>query len=179
MTDIATFDRIPEAEASELLRACCGATRWGKGMLARRPFGTRAALLAAADEVWLSLDQADWREAFDHHPRLGETGSATAQGERARSWSAGEQAGLRQAAADQRAALARANAEYERRFGYICIICATGLGPAELLTLTTERLTNPPDVELGIAVEEQRKITRLRLHKLFHDASSAAQGGHP
>ena len=36
----------------------------------------------------------------------------------------------------------------KQRFGYICIICATGLGAAEMLTLTEERLANEPEDEL-------------------------------
>lgn len=169
MTTVAAFDRMPASEAARLLGACCGATRWVDGMLARRPFGAISTLLAAADDVWSAMGPADWREAFEHHPRLGESRSAEPQDERERSWSSGEQAGMRDAAPSVRAALAAANAAYEQRFGHICIICATDLGASEILTLTTERLANDPEDELAIAAEEQRKITRLRLLKLFHD----------
>ena len=174
MTDITGFDRMPAAEAAELLRACCGASRWVDRMLARRPFGALGALLGTADEIWNALGPGDWREAFDHHPRLGESRSVAVQGEQARAWSSGEQAGMRDADAVARIALAEANAAYEARFGYICIICATGLGAGDLLTLTEERLANAPEDELPIAAEEQRKITRLRLLKLFHDPAKVA-----
>lgn len=173
MTDVASFDVLPATEAASMLRACCGASRWVEGMLVRRPFGTIRPLLVAADEVWASLGPADWREAFDHHPRLGETRSAAPQDEREQGWSAGEQSGVAGAAEEVRASLARANAAYEARFGYICIICATGLGAAELLTLTEERLANDPAAELLVGADEQRKITRLRLLKLFHEPDSA------
>ena len=174
MTDIATFDRLPTEAANEMLRACCGATRWVEGMLARRPFGSIHALLTVADDVWRTLGPADWREAFEHHPRLGESGGAAAQGPRARAWSSGEQSGMAGAGSDERAALTSANAAYEARFGYICIICATGLGVADIVTLTEERLRNEPNEELPVAAEEQRKITRLRLLKLFHDPGAGA-----
>ncbi len=175
MTDVATFDTLPRDEATAMLPACCGASRWVEGMLARRPFGTIRPLLAAADELWASLGPADWREAFDHHPRLGETQSAAPQDEREQNWSAAEQAGVADAAAEIRASLAKANTAYEARFGYICIICATGLGAAELLTLTEERLANEPEDELLVAADEQRKITRLRLLKLFHEPDMPRQ----
>ena len=174
MTDVATFDGMPSAEATALLRACCGATRWVEGMLARRPFGTIRVLLTAADEVWGMLGPPDWREAFDHHPRLGEARSAAPQDERERAWTSGEQAGVRDAAPDVRAALAAANAAYEARFGFICIICAMGLGAGEIVTLTEERLRNEPEEELLVAADEQRKITRLRLLKLFHEPGKGA-----
>ena len=169
MTDVATFDRLPAVEASEMLRACCGATRWAEGMLARRPFVSILALLAAADDVWRLMGPADWLEAFEHHPRLGDSSSAAVQGKRARTWSSDEQAGMAGAGTDERTVLAAANAAYEARFGYICIICATGMGVAEIAMLTEERLRHEPAEELPVAAEEQRKITRLRLLKLFHD----------
>ena len=174
MTDIATFDRLPAKAAGEMLRACCGATRWVEGMIARRPFGSIVSLLTAADDVWRLMGPTDWRQAFEHHPRLGESGGVAAQGERARAWSSHEQAGMAAAGIDARTALAAANAAYEARFGYICIICATGMDVADVVLLTEERLRNEPDEELPVAAEEQRKITRLRLLKLFHEPEVGA-----
>jgi 2-oxo-4-hydroxy-4-carboxy-5-ureidoimidazoline decarboxylase len=66
--------------------------------------------------------------------------------------------------------LAEANREYEARFGYIFIVCATGKSAAEMLAILERRLRNDPDAELAIAAEEQRRITRLRLAKLLADA---------
>jgi 2-oxo-4-hydroxy-4-carboxy-5-ureidoimidazoline decarboxylase len=63
--------------------------------------------------------------------------------------------------------LAAANREYEARFGYIFIVCATGKSAEEMLALLERRLTNRADEELRIAAEEQRKIMQLRVAKLF------------
>ena len=164
---VAKLNTMPEAQASEVLAECCGASRWVSGMLARRPFKSRAAVLSTADEIWRSLDPADWREAFSHHPRIGERKSAVPQSERGSAWAAGEQAGVERARGDVRDALAAANREYERRFGYIYIVFATGKSAEEMLALARQRLRNDPDVELRAAAEEQRKITRLRLDKLL------------
>jgi 2-oxo-4-hydroxy-4-carboxy-5-ureidoimidazoline decarboxylase len=66
--------------------------------------------------------------------------------------------------------LARANAEYERRFGRIYIVCAAGLGAGEILADLRSRLANDPEVEQRIAAAEQGRITALRLRKLIgHD----------
>jgi 2-oxo-4-hydroxy-4-carboxy-5-ureidoimidazoline decarboxylase len=173
VTTVGELDALPASEAAELLRACCGAARWVAGMLARRPFATEPVLLSAADEVWCSLAEADWREAFAHHPRIGESRAAATQSERARDWSGGEQSGMNAAASSVREELAAANAAYDARFGYICIICASGRSAGELLAITRSRLSNAPDTELRIAAEEQRKITRLRLEKLVHDTPGA------
>ena len=173
MTDVATFDEMPPLQAAELLRACCGAERWVQSMLLRMPFGDIHAVLAAADDVWRNLGPDDWREAFRHHPRLGETRSEVAQDDLGRIWSSTEQAGVRNTDASMRAELAAANAAYEARFGFICIICATGLLAEDILQLTRERLRNTSEEELPTAAEEQRMITRLRLLKLFNDRDKA------
>lgn len=123
----------------------------------------------------MSLEPLDWLEAFAHHPRIGETRSVVAQGERASEWSAREQSGVGAADESVRHQLAEANATYEALFGHICIICATGRSAAEMLAMTQSRLTNTTDDELRICAEEQSKITRLRLEKLFHDETGVAR----
>ncbi len=67
----------------------------------------------------------------------------------------------------RRQALAEGNREYERRFGHIYLVCATGKSAEEMLALLRTRLTNDPATELRVAAGEQAKITRLRLEKLF------------
>ncbi|MEO7501504.1 MAG: 2-oxo-4-hydroxy-4-carboxy-5-ureidoimidazoline decarboxylase, partial [Gemmatimonadaceae bacterium] len=66
-------------------------------------------------------------------------------------------------------ALAAVNKEYERRFGYIYIVCATGKTPEEMLALARKRLRNAAAVEIRVAAEEQRSITRIRLEKLLEE----------
>ena len=164
---VAVLDAMAEPQAAALLADCCGSLQWVSGMLARRPFGSCAAVFSAADEIWRSLDASDWREAFSHHPRIGERQSAVRQTERGSAWAAGEQSAVGRAGDETRAALAGANTEYERRFGYIYIVCATGKRAEEMLVVARERLRNDPEAELRIAAEEQGKITRLRLEKLL------------
>ena len=158
MTD---FDELALAEATELLREVCGSSRWVSTMIERRPFGSREAALNAADEIWKSLDPSDWLEAFAHHPRIGEqTNNSVA---------AREQSGVKSADADIRTQLAQINRDYEQRFGYIYIVCATGKSAEEMLATARNRLNNDPATELAVAAEEQRKITQLRLAKLLED----------
>jgi OHCU decarboxylase len=124
-------------------------------------------VLSAADEIWESLGPADWREAFSSHPPIGERKSVAPQSERGVAWAASEQSGVEGAREEVRAQLAAANREYEQRFGYIFIVFASGKSAEEMLALARKRLRNDPDVELPIAAEEQRKITRLRLDKML------------
>ena len=143
-----------------MLRECNGSSRWVSTMIERRPFGSREALFNAADETWKSLDASDWLEAFAHHPRIGEQTNSIADR---------EQSGVKSADDDVRAQLAQVNRDYEQRFGYIYIVCATGKSAEEMLAIVRNRLNNDPATELAVAAEEQRKITRLRLAKLLED----------
>lgn len=161
------FNALPAEEAAEQLRACCGASRWVEAMLARRPFESADALLAAADEAWRATGPRDRDEAFAHHPRIGERRPAAAVSATAMAWSAREQGTAAAADAAARAALAEANEAYERRFGRIYIVCAAGRSAEEMLADITVRMRNDPDRERAVAAEEQRKITRLRLESLI------------
>ncbi|MEK7690293.1 MAG: 2-oxo-4-hydroxy-4-carboxy-5-ureidoimidazoline decarboxylase, partial [Bdellovibrionota bacterium] len=64
-------------------------------------------------------------------------------------------------------ALGKGNAEYEAKFGFIFIVCATGKTASEMLALLETRLGETPDRECVTAATEQRKITRIRLEKLL------------
>ena len=166
---VAPFDVLPHYDAAAIIESCCGSSAWVQGMIARRPFGTLAVMLDASDRLWWSLTPEDWREAFDHHPRIGERSAAAPQSAQARDWSASEQRAASEADADARRALAAGNREYEQRFGYIYLVCATGKSAQEMLDLLHRRLHNDPATELQVAAAEQAKITRLRLQKLFGD----------
>jgi OHCU decarboxylase len=154
-----------EAEA-ELLK-CCGSTAWACGVATRRPFDGASELMRAADEVWAGLEELDWLEAFSRHPKIGERESATAQTRDERAWSEREQSGVGAADEAARAELAELNREYEQKFGYIFIVCATGKSPQEILASLKSRLANDAAAEIGEAAAEQRRITRLRLEKLL------------
>ncbi len=67
-------------------------------------------------------------------------------------------------------ALADGNAAYERRFGHIYLVCATGRTAGELLALLTARLENDPDTEWGVVRSELQQINRIRLRKLLGGA---------
>lgn len=146
---------------------CCGSRNWALALTDARPFTDADALFRVADSVWRSLRDEDWLEAFRAHPKIGEQKAAAVQSEQARSWSAQEQSGVQDAVAETNVALATGNLQYEERFGFIFIVCATGKSSAEMLTILNARLQNDRGTELRVAAEEQRKITRLRLEKLL------------
>jgi 2-oxo-4-hydroxy-4-carboxy-5-ureidoimidazoline decarboxylase len=136
-------------------------------MIQRRPFDSTAALCAAADTVWESLDRDDYLEAFRGHPRIGASLEDLAtRFESTADWSASEQGAVKGADRATLEALRDGNAAYESRFGFIFIVCATGKTAREMLALLQARIGNEPDAELRLAAAEQGKITKLRLEKL-------------
>ena len=157
------LDAATDADARALLTRACGASRWVDRMMARRPFGGDARLLRAARIEWFGLTEADWLEAFSHHPRIGDRSALEARFPQTHDLSAKEQSGIGIAGADTLTALAQANTDYFNRFGFIFIVCATGKTAAEMLALLLSRLQNDRATELRIAAEEQAKITALRL----------------
>ena len=156
---VADLNNLPAEEATRELLRCCGSTRWARAMAAARPFADIGAVDATADRTFDALAPDDWLEAFAAHPRIGESGGGA--------WSTQEQTAARSADAGVRERLARQQRDYESRFGYIFIICATGRSAGEMLAALEQRLQNAPADELRIASEEQRKITHLRIEKLF------------
>jgi 2-oxo-4-hydroxy-4-carboxy-5-ureidoimidazoline decarboxylase len=168
VTDPAAFlDSMSEDDARAALSRCCGASRWVSRMLALRPFGDREALVRAAREAWATMERADVLEAFDHHPRIGADMAALRERFAAtEAWSAGEQKSVAAASEETLRRLRDGNLAYERRYGHIFIVCATGKSADEMLSLLESRMNHEPDEELAIAAGEQMKITEIRLDKL-------------
>jgi len=166
-TALDQLNRFSPAQAEAEFLKCCGSRNWARSLTDARPFTDVDALFQKADSVWWSLSDEDWLEAFRAHPKIGEQKAAAIQPEQARNWSAQEQSGIRDAATETKAALATGNLEYEERFGFIFIVCATGKTSEEMLAILNARLQNDRETELRTAAEEQRKIMRLRLEKLL------------
>jgi 2-oxo-4-hydroxy-4-carboxy-5-ureidoimidazoline decarboxylase len=153
---LAEFNTAEAAEVRPALTACLAVPRWVDAVLGGRPYARFDALLeAAAGATPLRRDEV--RDAIAAHPRIGEKPKGT--GEDA-GWSRGEQSGV-----DNAGEFAAANAEYEKRFGHVFLVCAAGRSGAELLANLRSRLGNDPETELDVAGAELAKIAQLRLQK--------------
>jgi OHCU decarboxylase len=133
---------------------CCGSTKWAHE-LATHSFPNPKEVYATADSVWWSLGADEWKEAFRAHPKIGERPNSNSSRQ--------EQSTSRHASEETMVELRNWNAQYEARFGYIFIICASGKSAHSILEQIKRRIVNDPAEELRIAAEEQRQITRLRL----------------
>lgn len=171
MATIGWFNRLDAATATDALLACCASQGWAQQVIAGRPYGDREELLGAGDNAFASLDAQALRVAVDAHPRIGERpggggreagGTSTAHDA---AWSRQEQSGVVTTPRTE-AELVEANAAYERRFGHVFLICATGLTTPQILAEARRRFDNDPATEWTEVTRELGRIVRLRLGKL-------------
>lgn len=170
------LNTLSEQRLREELAKCCGSLAWVEKMLPFFPADDLVELLEDAEEQWFLCNVADWKEAFSHHPKIGDLKSVSEEllSEKKEfastvQWASGEQSGVNAASKPTLEALAKGNQDYEVKFGYIFIVCATGKSAGEMLEILQQRLSNNPKDEIEIAADEQNKITKLRLEKLLDD----------
>ena len=158
------FNSLPEAAARERLLACCAAPRWAGEVAAGRPYPSTGALHEAAEAA---LTDADVADGLAGHPRIGERTADPG--------SSAEQSRVSGAPPEVLEALAAGNAEYERRFGHVYLVCASGRSAEDLLAVLRARLTHDPATERAVVRAELAAINRLRLDRLA-EAVSARRG---
>jgi 2-oxo-4-hydroxy-4-carboxy-5-ureidoimidazoline decarboxylase len=161
------LNTLPKPQLVEELTKCCGSTAWVNKMLPFFPADDLVELLEDAEEQWFKCTETDWKEAFAHHPKIGDIDSLQKKFASTALWASGEQSGTSRASQKTMEALAEGNKKYEDKFGYIFIVCATGKSAEEMLEILRLRLANDPKQEIEIAADEQNKITQLRLEKLL------------
>jgi 2-oxo-4-hydroxy-4-carboxy-5-ureidoimidazoline decarboxylase len=150
------LDELSRADAVAALLTVCSSPAWAAAVAARRPLGD--GLYEIADQALDALDDTEIALALAGHPRIGERSHSAA--------STKEQAGMAGASDQVRTAMAEGNAEYERRFGHVYLVCASGRSAAELLAVLQERLGGTPEQEAARTREELKAINRLRLAAL-------------
>ncbi len=157
-SSLAAFNAAPAEAAERDVLACCASGAFARAITGGRPYADPDGLLAAVGTAFKALTWDDILESMEAHPRIGD---------RAEGASAAEQAGAAAAGDAVRQALSAGNAAYERRFGHVFLICASGLSGQEMLDQLQARLGNDDDAERAVVRRELEKITRLRLAKLL------------
>jgi 2-oxo-4-hydroxy-4-carboxy-5-ureidoimidazoline decarboxylase len=164
---IAEFDHLDSAQKRTLLLQCCGSAAWADKMIAALPAEDLIDLFEIAEDTWYACDKQDWLEAFAQHPKIGDLQSLKEKFSSTAQWAEGEQSSVKQASEQTLKDLAEGNRQYEEKFGYIFIISASGKSADDMLESLKARMNNSPEEELKNAMEEQLKIAKLRLEKLF------------
>ncbi|GGF70467.1 2-oxo-4-hydroxy-4-carboxy-5-ureidoimidazoline decarboxylase [Alteromonas lipolytica] len=166
------LNQLDDKAACDWFETTCAARRWVNAMVAARPYASAEMVYSQAVEVWQSLAEADYREAFEAHPMIGDVNSLRAKFANTKHTAAAEQQGTAVASEETLESLHRLNHEYLNRHGFIFIICATGLSADTMLDALSKRLPNDTATELANAAAEQIKITLLRLTKGLSDPTT-------
>lgn len=164
---VAVLNAIPHHARTELLlRSCNLALRaWADRVAAQAPFVDFATLRRAAAAQVGVLTSAEIVAGHKGLIRIGERGTDMSAHSR---WSRAESAGLRERLDDLRAA----NALYERQFGHLFLIHATGRTGADVVTAIERRLRNDEATEAVQIKTEWTKLVQLRLGKLSAELAS-------
>jgi 2-oxo-4-hydroxy-4-carboxy-5-ureidoimidazoline decarboxylase len=161
---LAQWNETDSESAISAMIACCGARKWANAMIAHRPIADEQELHEIADRAWETMNEADWMEAFETHPRIGEPKDSNPFSQSSR-WSQQEQSSVNTATETTLAQLAEANARYQERFGFTYVVCATGKSPEEMLSILNRRLSSDLSSEMREAAAQQRQIMHIRLRK--------------
>lgn len=159
------FNKLDKQSATKELFACCGSSRWVELLMQHFPFASEKELVSKATAIWYDeCNEADWKESFTHHPKIGDVKSLEQK------FAGKEQAGVAVASSETIQSIAKANTDYESKNDFIFIVCATGKSADEMLRLLNDRLANSSADELRVAMGEQHKITLIRFKKMLPDA---------
>ncbi|MGW0792915.1 2-oxo-4-hydroxy-4-carboxy-5-ureidoimidazoline decarboxylase [Streptomyces sp. NPDC002911] len=161
---LARFNILAADEATVALHEVCASAEWGRIILAHRPYAAMDALFTASDAALAELSAKDLAEAMAGHPPIGRP----KPGDPA---SAREQRGMTGASEELRTEMLELDLAYQKRFGHVFLICATGATGEQMRDAVKSRIGNSPEREREIARTELGKINRIRLNRLLRDPS--------
>lgn len=158
------FNQLPVNTAVAQLCDICHCNNWAETLANLRPYEDLEHLLSTADMVWLQASEAQILETFSGHARIGDiallrsryAGRATA-----------EQGQVLDSSEAVLQELHQLNMDYEARYGFIFIVCASGKSAEEMLAILKARIDNGRSIELQNGAAAQGDINALRLKKLF------------
>ena len=139
------FNALEFDAALSAMMDICGSEAWAVEMVTHRPYKSLDAFLEASDREWWRLGSFGWLEAFRAHPVTAESDAEPSEA---------SPMGLLQH-------------EYYATFGFPFVCCIKGKTPDQMCEAIKLRVENRPEEEMTNAAEEQAKITRHRIERLF------------
>lgn len=172
MITLNQLNSLSERDAFAQLEQCCVSKTWISKMIESRPFSSQEDLIHKAASIWYNdCSTEDFKQAFTGHPKIGNIESLKEKFASTKDWANNEQAKVADADMETIEILAKANSQYAARFGYIFIVSASGKSANEILAIINSRLHHKDDDEIYVAMNEQHKITVIRLAKLIEGLS--------
>jgi 2-oxo-4-hydroxy-4-carboxy-5-ureidoimidazoline decarboxylase len=161
------INQLNSEQAQQAFASCCSSDSWINAMAAARPFASDEAMHQTALTIWNCLSEADYLQAFEGHPKIGDVNSLREKYASTKGLASNEQSGVDNANEQTLLDLADANDVYFEKNGFIFIVYATGKSAAQMLKILRSRLPNDRHTEIQNAAIEQSKITALRINKLL------------
>jgi len=166
------FNNLSKEEISNSLEKCCVSKTWMSKMAESRPFSSENELIKKAASIWYNdCSVEDFTDTFTGHPKIGDVDSLKEKFANTKNWANNEQSKIADANTSTIEALTIANSQYEEKFGYIFIVSASGKSAEEMLAIIQTRLSHSKEDEIFVAMNEQHKITVIRLAKLIEGLS--------
>lgn len=166
---LSQFNALDSEQAKQQLLGCCTAQNWASQLQQARPFKNVKELLKTAQDIWQTMNENELLEAFDGHPKIGDVNSLKEKYRQTMGSASHEQSGANNADEQILIELKELNEEYEKRFGFIFIVFATGKSAQQMLDILKFRISNTRQQELENAAAAQASILNLRLEKLIQD----------
>src|SRR3954468_15513104 len=92
------FNRFSKDEAATELMLCCGSVSWTKKIMKFFPFESEMNMVNNATRIWYdACTSEDWKEAFSHHPKIGDSKYSDKKKTLSRKMAASEQSGMNKA----------------------------------------------------------------------------------
>eukprot|EP00474_Spongospora_subterranea_P005351 CRZ05809.1 hypothetical protein [Spongospora subterranea] len=149
------------SDLESTLFSCCPNRQWVSAMMANLPAATDDdKLIEMATTTFMGLESDQWLATFATHPKIGDQTKSHQKIE------SKEQSGMSTAPNEIQENMRNLNVEYERKFGFIYLVCATGKSGHEMVSDIRNRLLSSRKDELHKAALEQTKITAIRLRNL-------------
>ena len=161
------LNKLNASRTAQILEQCCTASSWVRKIVEGRPYASLEALKLKAINIWATMQNDDLLEAFAGHPKIGDLSSLKKKFHNTLASASKEQSGVAAASEPVLEELAKYNADYEKKFGFIFIVFASGKSAQEMLDIIKDRIHNDFATEIWIAADEQLKITLLRLERLI------------
>ena len=141
--DLIALNNLTDNELMNQFLSCCGCNAWCKLMINLKPFHSIEQILEEGNNCWWQLNEEDWKVAFSAHPKIGEKKLDK------NSWENNEQSGINNSTEFTILnKLEKLNYKYEKKFGFIFLIYASGKTAEEMLSALEERINNDAETEV-------------------------------
>lgn len=161
------LNTIPLDQLSSIASEICASASYVSAITSARPYSSLDELLVHSAQEIRQMPKDMLMMALEGHPRIG---ALRDLGERERE----EQKGVLAEDDSVKRGLKHGNETYEKKFGFVFLVFATGKTGSEMLEIMNRRLHNDLETEIREAREELLKISDLRWRK-----SVAQLGGTP